>query len=70
MLQCWQIDLDERPEFDQLAYLLADLAHQGNVSNTDLIKSVLREVNTLAYSALVPVIDLAVYSRSDMSWVH
>ena len=32
MLQCWEIDLDERPEFDQLAYLLGDLSQQGNVS--------------------------------------
>ena len=32
MLQCWEIDLDERPEFDELAYLLGDLSQQGNVS--------------------------------------
>jgi hypothetical protein len=38
MLQCWEIDLDERPEFEQLAYVLADLAHQGNVSLNHLSK--------------------------------
>ena len=32
MLQCWEIDLDERPDFEHLSYLLSDLAQQGNVS--------------------------------------
>ena len=42
MLQCWEIDLDERPEFDQLSYLLGDLSQQGNVSQQ--IKNILAKL--------------------------
>ncbi len=32
MLQCWQIDVDERPTFGEIAPILSDLTLQGNVS--------------------------------------
>ena len=33
MLQCWEIDLDERPGFEHLSLLLSELLQQGNVSS-------------------------------------
>lgn len=32
MLQCWQLDLDERPSFSEIASTLCDLINSGEVS--------------------------------------